>query len=161
MSRKAMVTGLKAIVVVLAVLCAGFFFVLLPAQGRTLTEVEKDLAWAYWPCLVWAWLFAVPVFLAAVPAFRIFDTLREKGKAFCMENSRRFRAIAWCSWASAFIFVAGLVIMGSFGVGSGPLWFALAPLLLLGLSAFGFACLAMSRLVQETAEMKEENELTV
>lgn len=161
MNRKAMVACLKGIVVILVVLCALFFFGLLPMEGRALMEMEKDLAWAFWPCLIWAWLFAVPVFFAAVPAWQIFDTLKEKGKAFCRENSRRFRLIAFCSWASAFIFLAGLIIMGANGVGSGPLWFAVAPMLLLGLCAFGFACYAMSGLVKESAEMKEENELTV
>lgn len=161
MKRKSMVMGLRGIVMMLVILCGLFFFVLLPAEGRNLTELEKDLAWAYWPCLIWAWLFALPVFGAAVPAWQIFGTLKEKGKAFCHENSRRFRLMALCCWCAAFIFLAGLVVLGSMGVGSGPLWFAVAPMLLLGLCAFGFACYAMSRLVQESAEIKEENELTV
>lgn len=161
MKRQTMVALLRAIVIILAALCVLLFFVLLPMEGKMTAEVTPEYAWAYWPCLIFAWVFCVPVLGIAVPAWQIFGTLKEKGRAFCHENARRFRIMALCAWAAAVIFAVGVVMLAVAGVGSGPLWFSLTPLLLLGLVSFGFACYAMSRLVRESAEMQEENRLTV
>lgn len=161
MKRKTMVYLLRAIVAGLVILCGMLFFVFLPTEGKLLAQAAPEYAAFYWPCLIFAWLFSVPVFAMAFPAWHIFGTLQEKGKAFCHENARRFRLMALLSWADAAIFLLGVVVLAVAGAGSGHMWFLLTPLLLAGLMGFGFACYAMSRLVRESADMKEENELTV
>lgn len=47
-----------------AVVCAAIFFWFLPELGRGIAAADPEFAWAFWPCLAFAWLFAVPVFWA-------------------------------------------------------------------------------------------------
>lgn len=161
MKRKSMATILQVILVVLAALGLLFFFVVLPVVGKGMAESAPEFGHMYWPCLLWAWVFALPVFAALVPAWQIFGTIREKGKAFCHENARRFHLISLCAFASGTVVLCGLIGLALVGTGSAPLFFLVGPAAIAACGVVGFACYVMSRLVQETAEMREENELTV
>lgn len=161
MKRKTMVTGLKAMVLVLAAMAACFFFVFLPQMGSAIKTAAPEYAWAFWPCLIWAWVFSLPVWIAAFPAWHIFGTLAEKGNAFCRENAHRFHLIGYCALAAGLIFLAGMLILACKGAGSAPLAFVITPLVVLAGSCFSFACHVMGHLVMESADLQEENQLTI
>lgn len=161
MKRKSMAMILQGILAALAGICLLFFFVALPRMGRDVAEYAPEYQHMFWPCLLWAWVFGLPVLVSVVPAWQIFGTIREKGKPFCVENAQRFRLISLCALASGTVLLCGLIVLMIAGVGSAPLFFFAGPIGLAVCAVFGFACHVMSRLVQETAEMREENELTV
>lgn len=161
MNRKTMVIGLKSIAALLAALILFFFFVDLPIIGQAMAQQNPEFAWAYWPCLIWAWVFMLPILTALIPAWQIFDTIREKGKAFCHENACRFRLIGHCATAAGVIFLCGMLIIAFRGAGSAPLFFLVTPLVVLFCFALAFVCHVFSHLVEEAAELKEENELTI
>lgn len=161
MNRNTMTLVLKGMVAGLCLLVMLFFFLFLPMFGRQMAQHNPEYAWAYWPCLIWAWAFILPILTAAFPAWQIFDSLRAKGKAFCRENAHRFHLIGHCAGAAAVIFLAGMLVLAAKGAGSAPLAFLITPLVVLAGSAFAFICHVMGRLVAESADMKEENELTI
>lgn len=161
MTRKTMTLGLKTITVLLAVLILFFFFVDLPIIGQGMALRTPEYAWAYWPCLIWAWVFMLPILTALIPAWQIFDTIREKGKAFCHENTGRFRLMGRCAMAAGVIFLCGMLIMAFRKAGSAPLVLVVTPLVMLFFLALSFICHVFSHLVEDAAELKEENELTI
>lgn len=67
MKTKTMSALLRAVLLAAGALLAVFFFLFLPFYGTDTVRAAPEFAWAYWPCLVWAWAFAVPVFWALVP----------------------------------------------------------------------------------------------
>lgn len=161
MNRNMMVMGLKGLVILFGVMVLVFFFVFVPQLGREMALAAPEYAWAFWPCLIFAWVFMLPIVAAAFPAWQIFDSLREKGRAFCRENAHRFHLIGHFSTAAAVIFLAGILLLAAQGAGSAPLMFLIMPLVVLAGCAFAFACHVMGKLVEESADMKEENELTI
>lgn len=161
MSRKSMSFMLHAILLLLVFVMILFFFFFLPFYGSELARVEPQYAWAYYPCLIWAWSFSLPLFAGAFPAWRIFGSIRTKGAAFSRSNAKAFRQIALCLCCSGFIFPAGMLVLAFMGAGSAPLTILISPLVFLSMNALGFVCYVVSRLVQESAEIREENDLTV
>ena len=161
MTRKTMTIGLKSITALLAMLILFFFFVDLPSIGQAIAKQNTEYAWAYWPWLIGAWVFMLPILTAFIPAWQIFDTIREKGKAFCHENAGRFRLMGHCAMAAGIIFLCLMLIMTFQRASSAPLLIVVTPLVLLFFLALSFICRVFSHLVEEAAELKEENELTI
>lgn len=161
MKRKMISRALKGFVALFGVAWAGVFYGVLPVLGQEIAEREPEFAWAFVPCLVWELLFSLPGLALTVPAWRIFGTLTEKGKAFSLVNAKRFRLMSTLCWCECSLFVAGTVALGIMGAGHPFLWLICLPGTVLLFGAAGFACYAMSLLVKESAQMREENELTI
>lgn len=75
MKTKTMTNLLRLVLIAAAALCGVFFFLCLPSYGQEIVQADPEFAWAYWPCLVWAWLFALPIFGAMIPGWRIFGSI--------------------------------------------------------------------------------------
>mgnify|MGYP007126866243 CR=1 FL=1 len=67
MKTKTMSALLRAVLLAAGLLLVVFFFLFLPFYGQDTVRYAPEFAWAYWPCLIWAWAFAVPIFWAMVP----------------------------------------------------------------------------------------------
>lgn len=105
-----------------------FFFLFLPFYGQDTVRYAPEFAWAYWPCLIWAWAFAVPIFWAMVPAWRVCGSIAVKGMAFTGKNARDLRTVSRLAFADAVIFPAGMLIVAYLGAGSAPLTLLITPL---------------------------------
>ena len=85
MKTKTMTNLLRLVLIAAAVLCGVFFFLCLPSYGQEIVQADPEFAWAYWPCLVWAWLFALPIFGAMIPmllAIPAYNVIRVFAKEF-------------------------------------------------------------------------------
>ena len=91
MKQKNMSRLLQALLLIAGLLGAVFFFAFLPFYGRELVQCAPEYAALFWPCLVWAWAFAVPVFWALFPCWQVFGSIARKGAAFTRENAARLR----------------------------------------------------------------------
>jgi len=163
MKKTTMTRLLHAVLVIGAIVLAGAFFWALPMYGKYMATVEApEFADAYWPCLIWAWCFAAPVFAALIPAWRIFSSISAPEGAFTRSNARCLRWIAWLAFADAVIFPAGMVIVGATtGAGSPGLVVLVTPTVIFSCVAVGLASLVLSHLVDEAAALKEDNDLTI
>lgn len=161
MKKKTMTVLLHAVLAVGAVIAAAVFFWMVPELGKAEAQAAPEFAWAFWPCLIWAWCFAVPIFAAVVPAWRIFSSISAPGGAFTRANVRSLRLIAVLAFADGLIFPAGMLIVGFLGAGSAPLAVLITPAVMFCCAAVGIACLCLARLVEEAVELREENDLTI
>ena len=79
MKTKTMSALLRAVLLAAGLLLVVFFFLFLPFYGQDTVRYAPEFAWAYWPCLIWAWAFAVPIFWAMVPAWRVCGSIAVMG----------------------------------------------------------------------------------
>ena len=152
---------LRAVLLAAGALLAVFFFLFLPFYGTDTVRAAPEFAWAYWPCLVWAWAFAVPVFWAMVPAWRVCGSIAVKGMAFTGKNARDLRTVSRLAFADAVIFPAGMLIVAYLGAGSAPLTLLITPLVTFCCLAAGIVLYVLSRLVADAAALREDNDLTI
>ena len=131
------------------------------AGGTDTVRAAPEFAWAYWPCLVWAWAFAVPIFWALVPAWRVCGSIAVKGMAFTGKNARDLRTVSRLAFADAVIFPAGMLIVAYLGAGSAPLTLLITPLVTFCCLAAGIVLYVLSRLVADAAALREDNDLTI
>lgn len=151
MKTKTMTNLLRLVLIAAAVLCGVFFFLCLPSYGQEIVQADPEFAWAYWPCLVWAWLFALP----------IFGSISAPGGAFTRKNSRDMQRISVLAFADALVFPAGMFTIGIMGAGSAPLTIVITPMVVFCCAAVGVVCYVLSRLIGDAAALREENDMTI
>ena len=162
MKKQTMTRILHILLIVGAVLLIGVFFIGLPIFGKDLATVDApEFAYAYWPCLIWAWCFAVPIFAAMLPAWRIFSSISSQAGAFSHANARYFRWIAKLAFVDAVIFPVGMLIVASMGAGSPGLIVLGTPATIFACVTVGLVMLILSHLVDEAASLKEDSDLTI
>ena len=160
--KKTTMTRLLHAVLIVAVLLAGlFFFAWLPMVGKEMAVADPEFAWAYWPCLIWAWIFSLPIFSAVYPAWLVFSSISAPEGAFTRLNARCLRTIAILAFADAVIFPVGMLVVGFLGAGSAPLAVLLTPAVMFVCAAVGIAALVLSHLVDDAAGLKEDSDLTI
>lgn len=153
---------LHVILCIGALIAAGIFFGAVPLYGQYMAQTEApEFAYAYWPCLLWAWAFALPLFVAVIPAWRVVTSISAPGGAFCRTNVRALRQIAYLAFADGVIFPVGMLIVACMGAGAPALTVLVTPAVIFACAAAGIAALCLSRLVQEAAVLREENDLTI
>ena len=161
MKKTTMTRLLHAVLIVAAVLAGLMFFWWLPMLGREMALADPEFAWAYWPCLIWAWVFALPIFAAIYPAWQVFSSISAQEGAFTRQNAVCLRTIAILAFADAVIFPAGMVIVALMGAGQAGLTVLITPAVIFACAAVGIAALVLSHLVDDAAEMKEDSDLTI
>ena len=161
MKTKTMTNLLRLVLVAAAALCGVFFFAFLPFYGRELVQCAPEYAALFWPCLVWAWLFALPIFGAMIPGWRIFGSISAPEGAFTRRNARDMRSISRLAFADALIFPAGMFVLAFMGAGSAPLTIVITPMVIFCCVAVGIVCYVLSRLIGDAAALREENDMTI
>ena len=162
MKKTTMTRLLHGALIVCTLLLAGLFFWAIPTYGAYMATTEApEFAYAYWPCLIWAWCFAAPIFAAVIPAWRICSSISSEEGAFTRSNARCLRWIAYLAFADAVIFPAGMLIVGAMGAGSPGLVVLVTPTVMLACVAVGIAFLCLACLVDDAAKLKEDSDLTI
>lgn len=116
--HKRLAALLRIGLVIAAVVCAAIFFWFLPELGRGIAAADPEFAWAFWPCLAFAWLFAVPVFWAMARMWAVFGRIG-RGEAFCRENARALRTVSRLAFCDAVLVPVGVIVLGLLGALAG------------------------------------------
>ena len=74
-AHKKLAVLLRIALMIAALVCGAIFFWFLPQLGRGIALADPEYAWAFWPCLIFAWLFAVPVFWAMAALWAVFSRI--------------------------------------------------------------------------------------
>lgn len=158
--HKRLAALLRIGLVIAAVVCAAIFFWFLPELGRGIAEADPEYAWAFWPCLAFAWLFAVPVFWAMTLMWAVFGRIG-RGEAFCRENARALRTVSRLAFCDAVLVPVGVIVLGLLGAGSPGLTVILMPAGTMVCALVGVMAMALGRLVADAAALQDESDLTV
>ena len=158
--HKRLAALLRIGLVIAAVVCAAIFFWFLPELGRGIAEADPEYAWAFWPCLAFAWLFAAPVFWGMAVMWRVFGRIGQ-GAAFCAANAGALRTVSRLAFFDAVLVPVGVITLALLGVGSPGLTVILMPAGSMVCALVGVMAMALGRLVSDAAALQDENDLTV
>lgn len=159
-AHKKLAVLLRIGLMIAALVCGAIFFWFLPQLGHGIALADPEYAWAFWPCLIFAWLFAVPVFWAMAALWAVFGRIG-RGDAFCMENAR---AMAHCVPPGIFRRSAGAGgchHLGSAGRRLPGMTVIAMPAGVMVCTLVGVMAMALSRLVADAARLQDESDLTV
>jgi hypothetical protein len=150
---------LKVITVVAGLLGILFFFYFVPATGNGYAYMYPEFAYLLWPYLIWAWVTAVPCYIALVYFFKICCKI-SKGNSFCRANAK------WLLWISRIIlfdtvlfFTISVVFLFSNMLHPG--FFIDAFLVDVGGLGVSIWSAVLSHLVNEGCNLKEAHGLTL
>ena len=136
------------------------FFVYGTAVAFSCRESFPELAFLFWPGLIWLWAIGLTYLTAMYYYFRIVLNIG-KDRSFTPENARGLSRIAFWMCAAGVLWLASEVLPGLiWGIEFGAEWLAL---LLAAVASFAMGMLAwaLGKLLARAVQLKEENDLTV
>lgn len=159
MKQKELSIWLKFLVTVAGLMGLFLCFWFAPVYGRMLAQKEAHLAKLFWPCLIYIWIAAIPVYLALYEAWQIFTNIG-RDQSFIRENVHRLKRITRLSIVEVVLYFGAAVIL---------LWVDLVSIqifivifIILFASMFVSVCASvLSHLVSKSMELQEENDLTI
>jgi len=159
MKQDAFSKYLKGLVIAMAVLGLLLCVFFVPGFGMDIVKANPNLAYLYYPSLVFVYFTAIPVYVSLWNAWKIFCNIG-KNNSFCFENARRLKHISYLASADTFLYVAAAIALVSMdALGWNALIFIVV-IVFIGL-AMAIVCSSLSHLVDKAATLKEENDLTI
>ena len=159
-AHKKLAVLLRIGLMIAALVCGAIFFWFLPQLGRGIALADPEYAWAFWPCLIFAWLFAVPVFWAMAALWTVFGRIG-RGDTFCMENARAMATVSRLAFFDAVLVPVGVITLALLGAGSPGMTVIAMPAGVMVCTLVGVMAMALSRLVADAARLQDESDLTV
>lgn len=131
----------------------------LPSFARELAGNNPDLSYMYAPCLVYAVLASVPIFISLAFAWQIFTDIG-RDNSFCAENAKRLKNIGQMFLFEGIYIIAGAVVLVVMDLGHPGI---IIPMLFFALLSLGATviCSALSHLTYKAYQMKCDNDLTI
>lgn len=169
MNQKKISRWLKAIVIVLGLMGIGFFGLRTWYAFYLKSPDISTLSWQsalfsgrtnlLWDTIVFSWYNAI---LCYIILFQFWKVCTQIGadNSFSLENARAFHSMALCGIAAAVGFALRLCWIGMIGSLRPELFIFIFAEILLSLMFF-VLCEALSRLVRNAYEVKNENDLTI
>ncbi len=160
MTQKNLSAWLKAVIIGTGIFGLIVFGGLIPAYGSSFASMNPELAYCYWPWLVFLWLCSVPCFASLFFGWKIAENIGADN-SFSSDNAKKLKIIsALAAGDSAFFFIGNwaLVFMDMSHPGVAIIF---APLVVFVGAAISVVCAALSHLVYKSAVMKTENDLTI
>lgn len=159
MQRKYLVVLLKSVVIGCAVLGLYVCAYLVPGAMRHLVSQDLSAASLTLTATLFCWLLAVPIFIALVFAWQIFDAIGQD-QSFTEGNAKRLRWISRLALLDLAFLVVGFVA-SLIGRISDPLMFLCFVVGLFLCAAASVICLVLSQLIHQAALLKAENDYII
>ena len=159
-AHKKLAVLLRIGLMIAALVCGAIFFWFLPQLGRGIALADPEYAWAFWPCLIFAWLFAVPVFWAMAALWAVFGRIG-RGYAFFVETARAMATVSRLAFSDAVLVPVGVITLALLGAGSPGMTVIAMPAGVMVCTLVGVMAMALSRLVADAARLQDESDLTV
>lgn len=155
------VSGLLIAAGILATLGGAFLFLLYaPVIANECRDLYPELAFLFWPGLVYLWIIALSYCAAMIEYFRVCVRIGQD-RSFCPENAKSLGRIALFMCAAGMLWVLMTVLPGIiWRIDIGPVFLVF---LLAAMASFAMSVLAwaLGKLLSRAVRLKEENDLTV
>ena len=159
MSQKSLAVWLKIIIAGLAVLLLLFAVLIVPMLGQSTISYAPEFSGWFVPWLIFAWVTAVPCFIAAVFAWKVADNIG-KDRSFSIDNALLLKRIAILAAADGAILFTGDLVLSLLSMSHPGITLGLLLLVFLAVAA-SVACAALSHLVRKAADLQQESDLTI
>ena len=159
MEQKKVADGLKFFSCVVAAVGAVFFFWYAPSMADKYAALSPGAESLKWPGLIGIWAVGLLCYLALWQFWKICTRIGNDD-SFCKKNARSMQIIALLAFLAAILLLVSGVIRACLGflelLHGVKLFFTI--FIACGL---GVLCLALARLIENAARLKEENDLTI
>ncbi len=151
---------LKAVIIGTGIFGLIVFGLLIPLYGASFASMNPELAYCYWPWLIFLWLCAVPCFVSLYFGWKIASNIGAD-KSFSFENANHLKKIsALAAFDSAFFFTGNWALL-FMNMNHPGVVLIFAPLVIFVGAAVCVVCAALSHLVYKSAVLQNENDLTI
>ena len=159
MEQKILSRWLKLVVVGVGICGLVVYALILPLYGQSLVGSNPEMAYRYWPWLIFLWLTGVPCYIALVIGWKIAVNIG-LDRSFTANNARYLKRIALLAAGdTVFFFVGNIVLLFANMSHPGVVLFSL--LIVFAGVAVSVAAAALSHLVLKAAQLQEQSDLTI
>ena len=125
------------------------------------TFIERYPEFTSWnmPWKILLYICSVPCFVAMVISWKIAQNI-QNDNSFCMENASLFKIFSYLAIGDSIVFMLGSIIYFFMGMNHPGLLIAEMLVVFAGLAVF-VCTAALSYLVAQAAELKEDSDLTI
>ncbi len=159
MNRKDLSLFLRVLIVLAAFIGVVFLTVFLPLYGNDVRKVLSEVAYMYWPTLIFIWISAIPVYAALWMGWKVCGEIR-RDNSFCEENAARLRAISVFAVADVCFYVAGGIALLMMNLLHPGILLLGGAIVFIGI-ALAVVFAVLSYLTEKASLLKKENDLTV
>ncbi|MDO5327933.1 MAG: DUF2975 domain-containing protein [Clostridia bacterium] len=139
---------------------AGLFLLYAPLVANECRTMYPELAFLFWPGLIYLWIIAAFYCAAMAEYFRVCVRIGQD-QSFCAQNALGLSRIALCMNIAGSLWVLLSFLPGLiWGIAIGPV-FLIFLLAAAASFALGILAWALGRLLSRAVKLKEENDLTV
>ena len=159
MEQKSLARWVKTAIVLVGVFGLFVYAVALPLFGQSVVLQAPEMAYRYWPWLIFLWVTALPCFGVLVLGWRIAQNIG-RDRSFSLENARYLKLAAYFAAFDSALFFLGNVAYLFLNLSHPGVVLASLVVTLAGV-AVSVAAAALSRLVQKAARLQEQSDLTI
>lgn len=150
---------LRAVLVLFGAGLAAFAVFLLPHFAELAARHYTELAYLKIPIMVFAYLSAVPFYVALHEGVQICGSILDS-EPFSVRNRTAFRRAGICALTVSVWYLAGTLTMLGLGA-ERPIIYVVGALVTCCALIFSLLCAVLDQLLARAIELREENELTV
>lgn len=159
MEQKKIAVALKCFTACAGAVGAFFFLFYVPILIWQLSLTETTTSWLRWPGTIGMWVIALLCYLALWEFWRICTRIGQDN-SFCRENAVSMSHIGILAFGVAVLIFGGTVFLMLLGYLNGAGWLLIFFVLCIAVG-IGVLCMALSKLIDNAAKLKEENDLTI
>ena len=159
MKQKTLEYWLKFIIIGLAVCGILIYAAALPEVGSALADQYPEFAHWYQPWLIFLWITVIPCYGVLIFGWKVASNIG-KGKSFSFENGTSMKWISRLAGGDCIFFFVGNIVLWLSGRNHPGIMILAMVVLFFGL-AVAISAKVLSELIDNAAELKEENDLTI
>lgn len=159
MNQAQLAKWLKAMTIIVGLVGLLFSVYFLPTIGHDLMHEYPELAFLYWPYLIWAWVTVLPCFIALVYFWRICHEI-SKDNSFCRANANSLQMISRLFLMDTILFFLISVVFFLSNMLHPGILLASFLIDIAGLS-LSMIFAVLSHWVNKACDLKETNDLTI
>ena len=160
MNQKNLSTWLKAVIIgtgIFGLIVFGFF---IPAYGANFASLNPEVAYCYWPWLIFLWLCSVPCFASLFFGWKIASNIGNDN-SFSFDNAKQLKIISILAAGDSAFFFIGNWSLALMDMSHPSMIIIITPLVVFVGIAITVVCAALSHLVYKSAVLQSENDLTI
>lgn len=159
MTQNALAKWLKAIIVGVGICGLVFYGFVIPGYGGSIASLYPELAYCYYPWLVFIWITGIPCYAVLVFAWKIAVNI-QNDNSFSMANAHFLKWVSILALGDSVFFFIGNVLFVLLNMNHPGIALALMLIVFIGV-AVAVVSAALSHLVAKAAVLKEQTDLTI
>ncbi len=159
MTQRSLAKWIQGILIGFAIVGAIFYAGIIPMIGKDIVAENPEMAYMYYPWLIFLILTAIPCYIFLVFGWKISVNI-ENDNSFCQENAGYLKKMAHLALGDTVFFLVGNIIYLCLNMNHPGVLLGSFMIDFVGV-AVSVGCAALSHLVLNAAEMKAENDLTI